>query len=164
MFYDLEKLIEEENANIDSHIDELPDYSGYTCDAISDIADSNVSIYTADLLEYAQENPDSMSRAACDFCLEPGNYSDWESYTEAVASAAWYDDDRAAMEDGEEMRHGLNLVAWKHLQALGYKRISQAAYELIDDYAYCDYDKADDLDEFREFVFTCHLAAVNIAA
>ena len=45
---------------------ELEDYDGYICDAISEIADSNVSIYTADNIAFCREHSDDVRDALMD--------------------------------------------------------------------------------------------------
>lgn len=45
-------------------MEEFADYgSGYICDVISEVSDSNVSIYTQDQIEYCRNNPDAVEDA-----------------------------------------------------------------------------------------------------
>lgn len=140
---------------LESEADQLPEYTGYIEDAISEIADYAVSIYTADLLEFATEHPEDMNAAACEFGIEPGMYDNWTSYTEAVAGAAWYDKARADIYD--ELAQGLELVAIDELAKHGLVSIPADAYDEVmtfdaDDLA------GDDLEDFRAEAYGRYLA------
>lgn len=83
---------------------ELEDYSGYVCDAVSEIADTDVSIYTADQIDYCRENPESARSAVCEglaldgreyFDANPGD--DYKDYEAHVGIAAWFMDAEAAI-------------------------------------------------------------------
>lgn len=79
-------------AGLESNAAELVDCTGYVTDAVQETADSSVSIYTAELLEFASSHPEAMNLAAVEFGVSPKDYDDWTRYTEAVASLAWYDE------------------------------------------------------------------------
>ena len=88
----------------DSRALELEDYDGYVCDAVSEIADADVSIYTADQIGYCRENPESARSAVCEglaldgreyFGANPGD--DYEDYEAHIGIAAWFMDAEAAI-------------------------------------------------------------------
>lgn len=135
---------------------DLPDYSGYLCDALNEMADSAVSIYTADLLEFARDNAERVNDAACEFGLQPDEYGDWIRYTEAAASFAW--NCKAREEIDEELYSALKLVAIDELRRRGLEEVPREAY-----FAAVDFDAfgVDDLDEFRKGSFDRYLEAIE---
>lgn len=68
--------------------DELTDYSGYVCDAICEIADSNVSIYTLEQQKFALENTEETADAVNEFGLEPSK--DFGEYVARAGAMAWF--------------------------------------------------------------------------
>lgn len=89
--------------------DELAGYDGYVCDAISEIADSGVSIYTSDQIAYCREHGSS-AREALDegLAMQPRDYfnanpgSDYESYEAHIGACAEYLDIERAIYDSLE--------------------------------------------------------------
>ena len=62
------KVSEIERNNLNSFIDCLNDYSrGYICDIISEIADSNTSIYYSDIIEFISNNVEEVDDAIKEF-------------------------------------------------------------------------------------------------
>ena len=117
---------------------ELEDYTGYVCDAITEIADYAVSIYTADQIAYCRENPDAVRDAITDglalddceyFKAHPGHdFEDYEAHLGAVAEFS--DVERAIYEDlADAMRYAalheisnafgddLDRAAWDEVDA-----------------------------------------------
>ena len=88
-------------ATTDDRALELEDYSGYVCDAVSEIADADVSIYTADQIGYCRENPESARSAVCEgLALDGREYFDanpGDDYEAHVGIAAWFMDAEAAI-------------------------------------------------------------------
>ena len=124
---------------------ELEDYDGYICDAISEIADSSVSIYTADNLRFCRENSDDVREALLNglaldgsqyFESHPGNdYEDYEAYLGACAEYVanereLYADYEAAME---------YAVFGALIERYG-EELSREAYEYVNDCKTCDWD------------------------
>ena len=48
--------------------------SDYICDAISEFADNNTSIYYCDIMEFIAHNPDALSDAAAEFGVDSRNF------------------------------------------------------------------------------------------
>lgn len=124
---------------------ELEDYGGYICDAISEIADSSVSIYTADNVRFCRENSDDVREALMDglaldgsqyFESHPGkDYEDYEAYLGAVAEYVanereLYADYEAAME---------YAVLGALMERYG-EELSREGYEYVKDWKDCDCD------------------------
>lgn len=65
---------------------ELEDYSGYICDAITELADSNTNIYTADQVKYAMEHDDDVNEA-----LFNGLAMSGRDYFEANPNHTWFE-------------------------------------------------------------------------
>ncbi len=134
-------------AGLESNAAELVGCTGCVTDAVQETADSSVSIYTAELLEFASSHPEAMNLAAVEFDVSPKDYDDWTRYTEAVASLAWYDEASGAIY--EELNSGLELVAIDELMKRGYRCIPETAYNEVMTYDANDVCSADDLEEFR---------------
>lgn len=89
--------------------DELAGYSCCICDAISEIADSGVSIYTSDQIAYCHAHGSS-AREALDegLAMQPRDYfdanpgSDYENYEAHIGACAEYMDIERAIYDGLE--------------------------------------------------------------
>ena len=123
---------------------ELEDHNGYICDAISEIADTSVSIYTDDNVAYCREHSDEVRDALMEglaldgtqyFELYPRHdYEDYEAHLGAIAEyvaneRALYDD----MEDGIEYAV-LGALA-KHYG----DELDKAAYEYVKNEKCCDW-------------------------
>ena len=68
--------------------------SGYICDIISEIADNAVSIYTADLIEFVNDNSDWVDEAIFNFGASGygpiRDSSDLSSFVARIGSLAWF--------------------------------------------------------------------------
>ena len=65
------KTAEIERNHLDSCIDCLSDYDhGYICDIISEIADSNTSIYYSDIIKFISENVEAVNDTIAEFGWE----------------------------------------------------------------------------------------------
>lgn len=91
-------------ATTDDRALELEDHNGYVCDAVAEIADDNVSIYTANQIAYCRENPESARSAVCEgLALDGREYfdanpsDDYEDYEAHIGIAAWFMDAEAAI-------------------------------------------------------------------
>ena len=91
-------------ATTDDRALELEDHDGYVYDAVAEIADYDVSIYTADQIAYCREHADSVREALFEglaldgreyFNANPGD--DYEDYEAHVGIAAWFMDAEAAI-------------------------------------------------------------------
>ena len=76
-------------------VDAFEDYdSGYICDIISEIADNAVSIYTADLIEFVNDNSDWVDEAIFNFGVSGygpiRDSSDLSSFIARIGSLAWF--------------------------------------------------------------------------
>lgn len=104
------------NVSIKKYMDELKnddfadfadlfaDYdSGYICDIISEIADSEVSIYTQAQVDFAMNHSD-LAQEAIDEGLAPEpNGKDFREYVSSVGAVAWYmSNERTMYENLEE--------------------------------------------------------------
>lgn len=85
---------------------DFADYDrGYICDIISEIADSSVSIYTKDQIDYAMNHEDSVEEALTSgIAPDASEYfkhdrGDFRSYVASVGAAAWFRDNERAMYD-----------------------------------------------------------------
>lgn len=124
---------------------ELEHYDCYICDAISEIADTSVSIYTADNVQFCRDNSDDVKEALCNglaldgsayFEANPGSdYEDYEAHLGAVAEYVanereLYADYEAAME---------YAVLGALMERYG-EELSREAYEYVNDCKTCDWD------------------------
>ena len=69
------------------HGDRLNDYrdsSAYICDAITEIADADTSIYYSDILDFIRENPDSLADVIAEGLYDPSH--DYDLYKHAQAA------------------------------------------------------------------------------
>ncbi len=144
---------------------ELEDYTGYVCDAITEIADGAVSIYTADQIAYCRENPDAVRDAIADglaldsreyFEANPGD--DFEGYEAHLGAAAWYmDSERAVYED---LADGLRYAALGRLAAQFGDALDAAAWDEVD--AATDWeDNNAHIDDLMDGVADAYAEAVN---
>lgn len=124
---------------------ELEDYDGYICDAISEIADSSVSIYTADNVRFCRENSGDVREALMNglaldgsqyFESHPGNdYEDYEAYLGACAE--YVSNERELYADYEAAMEYAVLGAL--MERYG-EELSREAYEYVNDCKTCDWD------------------------
>ena len=125
-------------ATTDDRALELEDHYGYVCDAVSEIADADVSIYTADQVSYCREHADSVREALFEglaldgrdyFKANPGD--DFEGYEAHLGAAAWYmDSERAVYED---LADGLRYAALGRLAAEFGDDLDAEAWAAVDD-------------------------------
>lgn len=59
---------------LDDVFDNFYDCTGYICDAISEIADSNVSIYNSDLWDWARDNEEYVEQAVNEFGIDSKDF------------------------------------------------------------------------------------------
>lgn len=124
---------------------ELEDYDGYVCDAISEIADSSVSIYTADNIAFCREHSDDVRDALMEglaldgsqyFESHPGyDYEDYEAHLGAVAE--YVANERALYED---MEGGIEYAVLGALAKHYGDELDKAAYEYVKSAKCCDWD------------------------
>ena len=88
----------------DSRALELESHTGYVCDAVSEIADGDVSVYTADQVDYCRSNPDAARDAIAEgLAMDGGDYfranpgADFEDYEAHIGACAWFMDSEAAI-------------------------------------------------------------------
>ena len=69
--------------------DRLNDYrdsSTYICDAISEIADSNTSIYYSDILDFIQENPETLADVVAEGLYEVNSSNEYDLHRHGQAA------------------------------------------------------------------------------
>lgn len=144
---------------------ELEDHDGYVCDAVAEIADYDVSIYTADQIAYCREHADSVREALFEglaldgrdyFKANPGD--DFEGYEAHLGAAAWYmDSERAVYED---LADGLRYAALGRLAAQFGDALDAAAWDEVD--AATDWeDNNAHIDDLMDGVADAYAEAVN---
>lgn len=91
-------------ATTDDRALELEDHDGYVCDAVAEIADYDVSIYTANQIAYCREHADSVREAIFEGLAIDGREffsantgADFEDYEAHLGAAAWFMDAEAAI-------------------------------------------------------------------
>lgn len=115
---------------------DLDGHEGYICDAISEVADSWVSVYTRNQIDYCRENPSSVRDVLAEgLALAPADFfeahpnADYEDYEAHLGARAWFRDNEAAIYDDLEStlyyvalgelarRHGdaLDRDAWENV-------------------------------------------------
>lgn len=123
---------------------ELEDYDGYVCDAISEIADSSVSIYTADNIAFCREHSDDVKEALLNGLALDGaqyfescpvhDYEDYEAHLGAVAE--YVANERALYEDLED---GIEYAVLGALAKHYGDELDKAAYGYVKDAKCCDW-------------------------
>lgn len=152
-------------ATTDGRALELEDHDGYVCDAVAEIADYDVSIYTADQIAYCREHADSVREALFEglalddrdyFKANPGD--DFEGYEAHLGAAAWYmDSERAVYED---LADGLRYAALGRLAAQFGDALDAAAWDEVD--AATDWeDNNAHIDDLMDGVADAYAEAVN---
>ena len=132
--------------NLDSHIDCLNDYDrGHICDIISEIADSNTSIYYSDIIEFISNNVEKVDDAIKEFGWD-GCGSD---LFKAGQAAEFYQNERDMYNELEE---GLFNLALSHIQyTMKVEEISDEQLDEIEGLC-ADTDNNDRLENFLEKV------------
>ena len=152
-------------ATTDGRALELEDHDGYVRDAVAEIADYDVSIYTADQIAYCREHADSVREALFEglaldgrdyFKANPGD--DFEGYEAHLGAAAWYmDSERAVYED---LADGLRYAALGRLAAQFGDALDAAAWDEVD--AATDWeDNNAHIDDLMDGVADAYAEAVN---
>lgn len=131
---------------LDSFINCLNDYdSGYICDIISEIADSNTSIYYSDIIEFISNNVEEVDDAIKEFGWD-GCGSD---LCKAGQAAEFYQNERDMYNELEE---GLFNLALSHIQyTMKVEEISDEQLDKIEELC-SDTDNNDRLENFLEEV------------
>lgn len=110
--------------------DDLVDYGGYVCDAISELADSNVSIYTADQIDFALNNTEITGRAVNEFGLTPSD--DFGAYVAQAGAMGWYYQNQN--EIYENLEDGMTLcVIYALRKARNGEPLTEGAWEHVID-------------------------------
>ena len=140
------KVSEIKRNNLDSFIDCLNDYdSGYICDIISEIADSNTSIYYSDIIEFISNNVEEINDTIEEF--------GWNGCCNDLYKAGQMAECRKnEYEMSEELEQGLFNVALSYIKyTLEVEEISDE--QLNDIEGLCaDTDSNDKLENFLEKV------------
>ena len=140
------KVSEIKRNNLDSFIDCLTDYdSGYICDIISEIADSNTSIYYSDIIDFISNNVEEVNDAIEDL--------GWEGCGSDLYKAGQAAECRKNENDMyNELEEGLFNVALSHIQyTMEVEEISDEQLDEIDNLCYCT-NNNDRLEDFLEIV------------
>lgn len=140
------KVSEIKRNNLDSFIDCLNDYdSGYICDIISEIADSNTSFTWADIMEFIPNNVEEVNETIEEF--------GWEGCGGDLYKAGQAAEYRKNEHDMyNELEEGLFNVALSHIQYnMKIEEISDKQLEEIEELC-ADTDNNDRLEGFLEKV------------
>ena len=105
----IDELKKNASDDLPDYGDEVADCDGYVCDAISEVADSNVSIYTADQIAYCRPRGASARNAIDEgLAMQPRDYfdanrgSDYEDYEAHIGACAEFMDIERAIYDSLE--------------------------------------------------------------
>ena len=123
--------IEERIKELREQMDEMSiqvaeEYNGmtYICDAIQEVADSNVSIYYNDIIEFISENVELVNDAIAEY--------GWDGCGSDLYKAGQMAE---CLQNEQIMYDELDLIielyALEHLQNLGYESIAEDAEEAI---------------------------------
>ena len=140
------KVSEIERNNLDSFIDCLNDYdSGYICEIISEIADSNTSIYYSDIIEFISNNVEEVNDAIEEY--------GWDGCGSDLYKAGQMAECRKnENEMYEELEQGLFNVALSYIEyTLEVEGISDEQLDEIETLC-SDTDNNDRLEDFLEKV------------
>ncbi len=78
-----------EGLDLGNYADNLNDYrdsDSYICDAISEIADSNTSIYYSDILNFIRENPEALAEVVDEGLYEVHSRNEYDLYKHGQAA------------------------------------------------------------------------------
>lgn len=140
------KVSEIKRNELNSYIDCLNDYdNGYICDIISEIADSNTSIYHSDIIEFISDNIEKVNDAIKEF--------GWDGCGGDLYGAGQVAECRKnENEMYEELEQGLFNVALSHIQyTMEVEKISDEQLDEIETLC-SDTDNNDRLEDFLEKV------------
>lgn len=140
------KVSEIKRNNLDSFIDCLNDYdSGYICEIISEIADSNTSIYYSDIIKFISDNVEEVNDT-----IEEFGWNGCGSDLYKAGQMAEYRKNEHDMYN--ELEEGLFNVALSHIQyTMEVEEISDEQLDEIDNLCYCT-NNNDRLEDFLEIV------------
>lgn len=140
------KVSEIERNNLDSFIDCLNDYdSGYICEIISEIADSNTSIYYSDIIKFISDNVEEVNDT-----IEEFGWNGCGSDLYKAGQMAEYRKNENDMYN--ELEEGLFNVALSHIQyTMEAEEISDEQLDEIETLC-SDTDNNDRLEDFLERV------------
>lgn len=140
------KVSEIERNELNSYIDCLNDYDqGHICDIISEIADSNTSIYYSDITKFISENVEEVKDAIEEF--------GWDGCGGDLYKAGQVAEFRKNENDMyDELEEGLFNVALSHIQyTMEVEEISDDQLDEIEGLC-ADTDNNDKLEDFLEKV------------
>lgn len=145
---------------------ELKDYTDYIlCDAISELAESSVSIYTSDRITYCRENDRSVQEALFEgLALNPREYfnglagADYKDYEAHLGAIAWYMDAERAMYD--ELGRTVEYIVVGALAAEYGDVLSTDAYMAMRPDA-SDIDTCDTIEEIKDGACTEYADALE---
>ena len=132
--------------------------SGYICDIISDIADDEISIYTANQVTFALEEHDWVRQALWSgiamngkdyFDHYPNN--DFEDYAAHVGIAAWYEKNISDLY--EHMEENVRLSICTALKDSGIDELSDEHIEEIESLGFDNNDLLEDVIERAMRIF-----------
>lgn len=140
------KVSEIQRNKLNSYIDCLNDYdNGYICDIISEIADSNTSIYHSDIIEFISNNVEEVNGA-----IKELGWDGCGGDLYKAGQAAEFEKNENEMYN--ELEEGLFNVALSHIQyTMEIEEISDEQLDEIEGLC-SDTDNNDRLDDFLEKV------------
>ena len=118
----------------------------YICDAITEYADGQVDIYTADLLEWAKDNYEYVEQAIDEFGVSKGR----ADFVRTIATGQFLKNEEELNQDIEEV---VQLLTINHLLENEIEIEEEALEELLEDMKYAiDSDSyfSDILDKIEE--------------
>ena len=133
-------------------MEEFADYgSGYICDVISEVSDSNVSIYTQDQIEYCRNNPDAVEDALFEgLAMQPldffkthgGDYEDYEAHLGACAQFLNLE---------EELNESFNdAIAYQACKEIYKETKKPLCFEAVEEMQLEEFDNSDRLEDAIE--------------
>lgn len=133
-------------------MEEFADYgSGYICDAITEVADSNVSIYTRDQIEYCRNNPSTVEDAISEglamqpldfFKTQGGDYEDYEAHLGACAEF---------LDIEEELNESFNgAIAYQACKEIYKETKKPLCFEAVEEMQLEEFDNSDRLEDAIE--------------
>lgn len=144
-----------ESLNLSDMQEEMTEHTGYVCDAIAEIADSNVSIYYSDQDDFANENPELMRDAVAEgLALDGREYftanpdDDYQDYTRHIARCAWFmGNEQEIYKDLDDV---LLYVAISHLWSVYGEELETEGVEAVEALAFDNNDRIEDIQEEAE--------------
>ena len=132
-------------------VDSFMDYdSGYLCDIVSTLADSDVSIFTADLVEFVSNNDEWVDEALANCCIEAygpiRDSGELQDFIARIGAMAWF---LKAEHDIYENLEECVLAAVVTYIAKVYQ-LESLTTEQIEELEYMSFDSDDRLDVIIE--------------